>query len=67
MTYNSLLNPFVMRVEQRPAEIHCELRWVNEYVKLFDLCANYHFEAELVFEELRADFGDCLLKETGGS
>ena len=51
-TYNSLLYPFMMRVEQRPSEIHCKLRLMNKNVKFFDLCANYHFEAKLVFEEL---------------
>lgn len=51
-THNSLLNPLMMRIEQRPAEVHCQLRRMDEYVKFIDLRTDYHFEAEFVFGQL---------------
>lgn len=51
-THNSLLNPLMMRVEQRPAEVHCQLRRMDEYVKFIDLRTDYHFESEFVFGQL---------------
>lgn len=66
-THNSLLYPFMMRVEQRPAEIHSQLWRVNEFVQFFDRCADYHFETKFFFEELAADFGDGFLEEAGRS
>lgn len=55
-TYNSLLNPLMMRIEQRPAEVHCQLRRMDEYVKFIDLRTDYHSESEFVFGQLWANF-----------
>lgn len=66
-TYNSLLYPFMMGVKQRPTDVVCELGWMNEHMKLFHLCAYYHFESKLVFEELWTNFRNGFLKESGGS
>lgn len=36
---------------------------MKDLMELLDLSANYHTKTKLLFEELRADFGNCLLEE----
>lgn len=62
-TYDSLLDPLVMRIHQFTAQIHCHLRPFDVRKQIVQRRTHNQPEFEFLFEEFRTDLGYGLLKE----
>lgn len=67
LTYNSLLDPFVMRIHQFTAQILCHLGSFNVSEQIIQCCTHNQSKFEFFFEKFWANFGNCFLKESSWS